>query len=110
IYGVHIISGLFAGRGYAGLFSILEHNVTSPNKVLVAMAAMGKRSLTCFVLHEILIVLFLSPIALNLGAHLSITTGFIFAVLLWVVTLTAAYFMEQNEKRRLLEIWMGKVD
>ena len=73
------------------------------------MAAMGKRSLTFFVLHEILIVLFLSPIAFNLGAHLSITTGFIFAVLLWAVTLTAAYFMEQNEKRGLLEIWMRKL-
>lgn len=109
IYGVHIISGLFAGLGYAALFGILGHKINSPNKVIVAMGAMGKRSLTFFVLHEILIVLFLSPIAFDLGAHISITSGFIFAVLLWAVTLTVAYFMEQHEKQGLLEIWMRKL-
>lgn len=109
IYGVHIISGLFAGLGYAALFGILGHKINSPNKVTHAMAAMGKRSLTFFVLHEILIVVFLSPIAFNLGAHINITTGFIFAVLLWTATLIIAYFMEQNKKNGLLEVWMRKL-
>ena len=109
IYGVHIISGLFAGLGYAALFGILGHKINSPNKVTYAMAAMGKRSLTFFVLHEILLVLFLSPIALNLGAHINITTGFLFSVLLWAVTLTIAYFMDQREKHGLLETWMRKL-
>ncbi|WP_462422064.1 DUF418 domain-containing protein [Salinicoccus sp. Marseille-QA3877] len=109
IYGVHIISGLFAGLGYAALFGILGHKINAPNKITHAMAAMGKRSLTFFVLHEILIVVFLSPIAFDLGAHINITTGFIFAVLLWAVTLTIAYFMEQNKKNGLLEIWMRKL-
>ena len=109
IYGVHIISGLFAGLGYAALFGILGHKINAPNKITHAMAAMGKRSLTFFVLHEILIVVFLSPIAFDLGTHINITTGFIFAVLLWAVTLTIAYFMEQNKKNGLLEIWMRKL-
>ena len=109
IYGVHIISGLFAGLGYAALFGILGHKINALNKITHAMAAMGKRSLTFFVLHEILIVVFLSPIAFDFGAHINITTGFIFAVLLWAVTLTIAYFMEQNKKNGLLEIWMRKL-
>lgn len=109
IYGVHIVSGLFAGLGYAALFGILGHKIDAPNKITQAMAAMGKRSLTFFVLHEILIVVFLSPIAFDLGAHINITTGFIFAVVLWAATLAIAYFMEQSKKNGPLEILMRKL-
>lgn len=109
IYGLHIISGLFAGLAYAAFFGLLGVSIKHRNIFIEAMSAMGKRSLSFFVLHEILIVVFLSPIVLNLGAHLSVTSSFLFGIGMWLVTLIAAYMMEQKDISGPLEIVMRKI-
>jgi len=71
-----------------------------------AITAMGKRSLTFFVMHEVLIVILMSPIAFNMGAYLTVTTGVLLGVVIWAVTLAIAYWMEHRQIAGPLEKYM----
>lgn len=95
-YGIHMITGLAAGFGYAGLFGLLGMVIQHRGIVVESIAAMGKRSLTFFVMQECLIVIIMSPVAFNLSAHLNVTTAVILAAAIWVATLTLAYMMEKK--------------
>lgn len=106
VYSIHMISGLAAGVGYAALFGVLGMYLKYSGIIVKSITAMGRRSLTFFVVHEILIVLLMSPVALDLGARLNVTTAFLSGVGIWVVTLVAAYFMEKNEVNGPLETAM----
>lgn len=103
VYGVHMMSGLFAGIGYAGLFGLMGIVVQHRGTVVDAIAAMGKRSLTFFVMHECLIVITMSPAFFNLGAHLNVSTAAILAAVIWTVTLAVAYLMEKKHMAGPLE-------
>lgn len=103
VYGVHMMSGLFAGIGYAGLFGLIGIVVQHRGTVVDAIAAMGKRSLTFFVMHECLIVITMSPAFFNLGAHLNVSTASILAAVIWIATLAVAYLMEKKHMAGPLE-------
>ena len=96
-YGLHMITGLGAGYGYAGLFGLLGVAIQKRGIIIESIAAMGKRSLTFFVTQECLIVIAMSPVALNLGGHLNLTGSVILALIIWIVTLAAAYVMEEKQ-------------
>lgn len=100
MYGIHIITGFAGGVGYAALFGLLGLSIKYLGAIVTAITAMGKRSLTFFVLHEILIVLLLSPIAFNLGGFLTVTTSILLGIVMWIVTLSVAYFMGATPNRR----------
>src|SRR5690625_1163889 len=87
-YGIHILTGFAGGVGYAALFGLLGLGVKYHSVIVKAITAMGKRSLTFFVIHDVLIVILLSPIAFNLGAYLTVTTSVLFGIVMWVVTLS----------------------
>ncbi|MET3506410.1 DUF418 domain-containing protein [Halalkalibacter oceani] len=108
-YGVHIITGFAGGVGYAALFGLLGITIKKHGTIVKAITAMGKRSLTFFVTHEVLIVLFLSPIAFNLGAVLTVTTSVLFGFAMWVVTLSVAYLMDRRQIEGPLERYMRYV-
>lgn len=105
-YGIHIITGFAGGVGYAALFGMLGASIKHYGVIVKAIAAMGKRSLTFFVIHEVLIVILLSPIAFNLGAHLTVTTSVLLGTIMWIVTLFIAYFTEQRQIEGPLEKYM----
>ncbi|WP_439330207.1 DUF418 domain-containing protein [Halobacillus karajensis] len=69
-----------------------------------AITAMGKLSLIFFVIHEILIVILLSPIAFNLGAFLTVTTSVSLGIVMWSVTLSVAYFMNSSNRGAVRKI------
>lgn len=98
-----MMSGLFAGIGYAGLFGLMGIVVQHRGTVVDAIAAMGKRSLTFFIMHECLIVITMSPAFFNLGAHLNVSTAAILAAVIWTVTLAVAYLMEKKHMAGPLE-------
>lgn len=108
INGIHVMTGLFGGLFYVGFFGVLGYKIINPSTFTRMIAAVGKRSLTFFCVYEILIVVFLSPIAFNLGAYLSITTGFLFSIVLWGAGLVAAYMLELKNKQGPLETLMKK--
>lgn len=106
VYGIHILTGFAGGVGYAALFGLLGLGIKYSNVIVEAITAMGKRSLTFFVIHEVLIVILLSPIAFNLGAYLSVTTSVLLGIVMWAVTLSVAYFMNRRQIEGPLEKYM----
>lgn len=109
INGIHVMTGLFGGLFYVGLFGILGYTIINPGTFTQMIAAVGKRSLTFFCAYEIFIVVFLSPIAFNLGAYLSITTGFLFSLALWGAGLVSAYMLETRNMQGPLEWLMRRL-
>ncbi|MBY7145100.1 DUF418 domain-containing protein [Virgibacillus sp. NKC19-3] len=105
-YGIHILTGFAGGIGYATLFGLFEAGMKYQGVIVKAIAAMGKRSLTFFVIHEVFIVLLLSPIALNLGAYLTVTTSVLLGSIMWIITLSVASFMERRQIEGPLETYM----
>ncbi|WP_339183543.1 DUF418 domain-containing protein [Oceanobacillus sp. FSL W7-1293] len=106
-YGIHILTGFAGGLGYAALFGLLGVRMKNHRGVILkAITAMGKRSLTFFVLHEVLTVILLSPIAFNLGASLTVTTSILIGIVMWMVTLSIAYLMECRQIAGPLEKYM----
>lgn len=105
-YGVHIVTGFAGGVGYAALFGLLGVGIKYHGVIVKAITAMGNRSLTFFVLHEVLIVILLSPIAFNLGAFLTVTTSVLLGTIMWIITLSVAYYMEQRQIAGPLEKYM----
>ena len=103
IYGLHMMTGLAAGFGYAGVFALAGMAVQHRGKIIGSIAATGKRSLTFFILQECLIVITMSPVAFNLGAHLNITTAVILAAVIWIATLVIANIMEKRQMAGPLE-------
>src|SRR5699024_3167115 len=92
--------------GYAALFGLFGLGIKYSSVIVEAITAMGKRSLTFFVIHEVLIVIILSPIAFNLGAFLSVTTSVLLGIFMWAVTLSVAYFMDRHQIEGPLEKYM----
>lgn len=105
-YGIHILTGFAGGVGYAALFGLFGLGIKYSSVIVEAITAMGKRSLTFFVIHEVLIVIILSPIAFNLGAFLSVTTSVLLGIFMWAVTLSVAYFMDRHQIEGPLEKYM----
>lgn len=103
IYGLHMMAGLAAGFGYAGAFGLIGMAIQYRGKIVGSVAAMGKRSLTFFILHEGLIIITMSPVAFNLGAYLNIATSVILASAIWIATLVVADIMEKRQMAGPLE-------
>ncbi|WP_130859739.1 DUF418 domain-containing protein [Gracilibacillus phocaeensis] len=105
-YGLHIITGFAGGIGYAALFGLLGIFIKKQGVMIQAIAAMGKRSLTFFVIHEVLTVMLLSPIGFDLGSSLTVTTSVMVGILMWLFTLSIAYLMEQRHIAGPLESYI----
>ncbi|WP_066192517.1 DUF418 domain-containing protein [Gracilibacillus timonensis] len=105
-YGLHIITGFAGGLGYAALFGLLGIFIKKQGVMIQAIAAMGKRSLTFFVIHEVLTVMLLSPIGFDLGSSLTVTTSVMVGILMWLFTLSIAYLMEQRHIAGPLESYI----
>jgi len=105
-YGIHMLTGLAGGVGYVALFGLLGVIIKYRGVTVKAITAMGKRSLTFFVIHEVLIVILLSPIVFNLGALLTVTTSVLLGIVMWVVTLSVAYIMDRRQIEGPLEKYM----
>lgn len=71
--------------------------------------ALGKRSLTFYVWNEAMLVLFLSPVALDLGGHLSNGIAAMMAVGIWALSVVLATLLERNNLNGPLEILLRRL-
>jgi len=95
ILGVHIITGMAAGIGYAALFGVIGNLIKNPGWLVNSLTALGKRSLTFFVLNETLLVILLSPVAFDLGGTLNNTGVTLVAFSLWIIAVIIASILEK---------------
>lgn len=109
IYGIQIITGIAGGAGYAALFGILGNCIKKPGWITNAMNALGRRSLTFYVLNETLLVILLSPVALRLGGILSTTGVTLVAIFIWILSVIIASIFEKYQINGPLETLMRSI-
>lgn len=93
------LTGLPGGLGYVALFGLMAHRLRTGGHgrpVVVAVGAVGKRSLSCYLAHSIMFAPVLSAWGFGLGAKLGSATMAAFAVGVWLITVVAAYAMERR--------------
>lgn len=109
INGIHILTGIAGGLAYATGFGIIGSRLKNPGYFSLALIALGKRSLTFFVLNEALLVIFLSPVAFDLGGHVSNAFAALIAICIWISSVIVALIMEKNSLNGPLEILLRRL-
>ncbi len=109
IWGIHIITGMAAGIGYAALFGVIGNLIKNPDLVTDSLTALGKRSLTFYVFNETLLVFLLSPVALDLGGTLTNTEATFLAIAIWILSVMMASILEKNNVNGPLEVLMRRL-
>lgn len=119
---VQIMTGFFGGLGYVALFGLVGHRVAlrrkgAPSRNLLitdgpfagAVQAVGKRSLTSYLLQSVLCAPILSAWGLGLGEHLSSWSMLLFAVLVWALTVAFAVWQERTGRRGPAEVLLRRL-
>jgi uncharacterized protein len=105
-------TGLAGGLGYVALFGLLAYRMPGwarRHPAVVAVAAVGKRSLSCYLAHSLLFAPLLAAWGLGLGARLGSATMAAFAVGVWLVTVVAAYAVDRAGWRGPAEVLLRRL-
>jgi uncharacterized protein len=119
---VQILTGFFGGLGYVALFGLLGHRVSrrrtgAPSRNLLvtdgpfagAVQAVGKRSLTSYLLQSVLCAPILAAWGLGLGQHLTSSTMLLYAVVVWALTVAFAVWQERTGRRGPAEVALRRL-
>lgn len=116
--GVAYLTGLACGIGYAALFGLLGHALSrrralrpAPRRIGLAGAVMavGKRSLSCYVMQSVLCAPLLAAWGLGWGAHMGSFDMALFAIAVWAVTVLLAAVWEAKGWRGPGEILLRRL-
>jgi uncharacterized protein len=100
-------TGLAGGLGYVALFGLIAHRMPEwarRHPAVVAVAAVGRRSLSSYLAHSLIFAPLLAAWGLGLGALLGSATMAAFAVGVWLVTVVGADAMERAGWRGPAEV------
>ncbi|MBP2437487.1 DUF418 domain-containing protein [Microbacterium amylolyticum] len=99
--GLTAFTGMFAGLGYAAVFGLIGHAMQGRERrtrlgFTGAVMAVGKRSLSCYLMQSVLCAPLLSAWGLGWGGHMSSAEMALFAIAVWAVTLVLAAIWESR--------------
>ncbi len=98
--GISSLAGVAGGIGYAALFGLIAAGIGDRRGPLArAIAAVGKRSLSSYLLQSVLFAPLLAAWGLGLGATLSPLAAAGLAVGVWLVTVVVASILEARGRR-----------
>jgi uncharacterized protein len=110
---LHTVTGFFGGLGYVAVFALIaarsRERRARPGRVLQALAAVGRRSLTCYILQTALFTVLLSRVGLDLGDKIHATGAAGFAVLVWLTAVATASTLEHFGKRGPIDALMRRL-
>ncbi|TDL92327.1 DUF418 domain-containing protein [Vibrio vulnificus] len=109
ISGLHMLTGIACGLAYAAIFGWIGARLKNPGYISHSLMALGKRSLTFYVWNEAMLVLFLSPVALDLGGRVSNGIAAMIAVGIWSLSVVLATLLEKNNLNGPLEILLRRL-
>lgn len=94
----HKLTGLLCGVGYVAAFALLGERLSRrrPGFLTTAVAAVGQRSLSCYLAQSVICAPILAAWGLGLGTKLSSTSAALFAGLVWLITLTWAVTLSRR--------------
>ncbi|PRX96837.1 DUF418 domain-containing protein [Allonocardiopsis opalescens] len=96
------LAGLFAALGYAAVFALIAARFAadrSPGPVVRGLTAIGKRSLSCYLLQSVLFAPLLCAWGLGLGGVLSQWQAALVAVAVWLASMVFAVVLERSGRR-----------
>ena len=106
-------SGLFGGLGYVALFGLLGHRIAARDQPLgpatVAVTAVGKRSLSCYLAQSVFCAPVLAAWGLGLGGVFGSFEAAVFAVGVWLLTVVIAYASERAGVRGPAEVLLRRL-
>ncbi|WP_198684029.1 DUF418 domain-containing protein [Brachybacterium sp. YJGR34] len=108
--GLQILTGVAGGLGYASLFTLIGTRVEQhPGRFARALAAMGSRSLTFYLLHSVLIAATLHSELIGVGAHVGPFGAVAVATGVWLLGLLAASALERAGRPGPLDALMRRL-
>jgi uncharacterized protein len=112
-------TGLFTGLGYVALFGLIGHRVSQrraarpvePGRMTLTsvVTAVGKRSLSCYLLQSVLCAPILAAWGLGLGQHFGSAAMAAYAIGVWLVTVVFAVLLERAGRRGPAEVLLRKL-
>ncbi|MFS0749851.1 DUF418 domain-containing protein [Oceanobacillus sp. 1P07AA] len=109
LFGLHILTGIAGGLAYAAIFGLIGAKLKEPGPISNSLKALGKRSLTFYIWNEAMLVLFLSPVALDLAGTVNNGIAALIAVGIWMFSILMATLLEKNNMNGPLEIVMRRM-
>jgi uncharacterized protein len=101
---VHVVTGVIGGLGYAALIGWVCGNARVARSATAgALAAVGQRSLTCYLLQSVLMVPFLPAWTLAWGRTYGSAQAALFALGVYLVTVVIAVLLRRFGDRRPAE-------
>ncbi|WP_046470956.1 DUF418 domain-containing protein [Allosalinactinospora lopnorensis] len=105
-------TGLLGGLGYAALFGLIGYRLQGRVRhglAVTSVAAVGKRSLSCYLAQSVICAPLLSAWGLGLGAVMGSAQMAAFAVATWLVTVAGAYALERADRRGPAEVLLRRL-
>lgn len=108
--GLAQVTGIAGGIGYAALFGLVGQRIsTPPTGFAGAIAAVGKRSLTFYLLQSVIFAPLLAAWGLGLGERINTTGAFAIALGVWALSLVLASLLERAGARGPAEVLLRRL-
>ncbi|WP_026119384.1 DUF418 domain-containing protein [Nocardiopsis ganjiahuensis] len=96
---LQVLGGVLGGAGYAALFAVWGIRLERIRGPLSrAVAAMGQRSLTFYILNSVLVAVVLQPDLVGLGTSTGAAGALLVAATAWTVSLALATWLELRNR------------
>ncbi|WP_460999162.1 DUF418 domain-containing protein [Streptomonospora sediminis] len=112
LYTIQSITGVVGGLGYVSVFALIVHHLSDSARrslPVAAVAAVGNRSLSCYLAHSLIAAPLLAAWGLGLGAHLTSATMALVAIGVWLLTVAGAYALDRTGRRGPAEVALRRL-
>ncbi|MDO9377218.1 MAG: DUF418 domain-containing protein [Nocardioidaceae bacterium] len=108
---LHDATGTLGGFGYAALIVLvaLRLDAGRRHRVVDAVAAVGQRSMTCYLAQSVVWALVFTPFLLDLSGTLDVTSTALLATATWLATVVLADWMRRTGRRGPFERLVRRV-
>jgi uncharacterized membrane protein YeiB len=107
---LHDATGVLGGFGYAALLSLVAIGLGTRRMPWVdAVAAVGQRSMTCYLAQSVVWSVVFTPFLLDLSDTLTVTTTALLAIATWLATVAIAARMRRLGNRGPFEVLVRRV-
>ncbi len=107
---LHDATGVVGGFGYAALAALVSIWLAPrAGRVTGALAAIGQRSLTCYLCQSVVWAVLFTPYLLDLSDVLTVTTTALLALATWLGTVLLADRMRRSGSRGPFEVLIRRV-
>ncbi|RGE17328.1 DUF418 domain-containing protein [Leucobacter sp. wl10] len=104
------LGGVAGGIGYAALFGVIGMRLKErPGAVTRAVAAVGKRSLSSYLMQSVVFAPLLAAWGFGLGARINTAAAFGIAVAAWLLSLVVAVILERRDARGPAEVLLRRL-